>query len=77
MSAATFVRLEVESLDVESFETHGSYAGTLVLDSAPDHDPLVDSRAAGCTEPIRVCSGTGWTIDYECGTGVECVPFGP
>ncbi|HEU0054481.1 MAG TPA: hypothetical protein VFQ39_14940 [Longimicrobium sp.] len=78
MRTASFFRLEVEDLDVESFEIHGSNVGVFVLDSDPgDTDPEgVDSRVAGCTEPIRACSGVSVdacdTADFFC--TVECGP---
>lgn len=45
-------RLDVANLEVQSFEIP-ALAGFDTTDTIDQ----IDSRAAGCTEPIRVCSG--------------------
>ncbi|HEU4562393.1 MAG TPA: hypothetical protein VFS20_31475 [Longimicrobium sp.] len=45
-------RLDVASLEVQSFEIPAQ-AGFFTTGTGDQ----VDSRAAGCTEPLRVCSG--------------------
>ncbi len=73
MKSARKIRLDLGALHVESFATDadgGAPRGTV---RALSGDNPVDSRVAGCTEPIRACSGPTFpTCEFNC--TANCAP---